>query len=212
MIHDYPASLDVRPLTTWPGTLTPDHRRQRSPFSAPLRSTLDVLDRELHQLGAKRPVLEVAIPASQFRLDGRPRAAAKAEHPGVVLSLPQTDVGPLRYATDRFETWQDNLRAIALGLEALRRVDRYGITKRGEQYAGFRAIEAAPREEVAEDQALEVIARWGESTVEVLSDDTIALAQAAQRARRRSHPDLNGGDHSGWYEVENAMKVLGVRP
>jgi hypothetical protein len=35
-------------------------------------------------------------------------------------------------------TWQDNLRAVALGLEALRRVERYGIAQRGEQYAGWR--------------------------------------------------------------------------
>ena len=32
-----------------------------------------------------------------------------------------------------------NLRSIALGLKALRAVDRYGVSRRGEQYAGFRA-------------------------------------------------------------------------
>ena len=46
--------------------------------------------------------------------------------------------GPLKYATDVFDHWHANLRAIALGLEALRKVERYGITQRGEQYTGFR--------------------------------------------------------------------------
>ncbi len=45
----------------------------------------------------------------------------------------------LVYATDACEFWQHNVRSIALGLEALRAVDRYGISRRGEQYAGFRA-------------------------------------------------------------------------
>lgn len=45
--------------------------------------------------------------------------------------------------------WQINLRAIALGLEALRKLDRYGITSRGEQYTGWRAIEATPSSEFA---------------------------------------------------------------
>src|SRR4051794_38059199 len=139
-MSDYPFGLDVRPLTSWPGTLTPSHQRKRSQFSAPIRNTLSVLNRELWHLGANTSVMEVAIPAEQFRIDGRPRAAAKAEHPGVVLSLPHTDLGPLRYATDLFTTWQDNFRAIALGLEALRKVERYGITTRGEQYQGFKAL------------------------------------------------------------------------
>ncbi len=45
----------------------------------------------------------------------------------------------LVYATDVCDFWQHNVRSIALGLEALRAVDRYGISRRGQQYAGFRA-------------------------------------------------------------------------
>jgi len=41
------------------------------------------------------------------------------------------------------EDWRHNVRSIALGLEALRAVDRYGISRRGEQYAGFRAALAS---------------------------------------------------------------------
>src|SRR4051812_44958777 len=98
----YPFGLDVRPPPPRPGTLRPGDRRRGAQFSAPIRHTLTVLRRELSPLGANPAFMEIAIPPEQFRIDGRPRATAKAEHPGVVLSLPHTDLGPLRYATDLF--------------------------------------------------------------------------------------------------------------
>ena len=100
-MSDYPDGLTVRPLTTWPGDLTSPADRRVSPFAATLGTTLSALDRELAAIQARNPVMEVAIDRGQFRIDGRPRARAAAIHPGVVLSLPMTSVGPLRYATDR---------------------------------------------------------------------------------------------------------------
>jgi hypothetical protein len=43
-------------------------------------------------------------------------------------------------ACDRFLDWEDNLRAITKTLESLRAVQRYGIVKDDEQYAGFKAL------------------------------------------------------------------------
>jgi hypothetical protein len=220
----YPPDLDVRPLTTWPGALTTE--RTRAPFSAGLTATLEVLQRELRALGARNPVLEVAIPADQFRIDGRPRANARETHPGVVLSLPTTDVGPLRYATDTFDRWQDNLRAIALGLEALRRVDRYGITKRGEQYAGFKALPsgatAMPAGGLTVEEAARVLsdlaAGPGPNGLAV-SPDKLVTSPAMRRlayhaAATRHHPD-RGGARQMWDRLEQAKRVLdehGGRP
>jgi hypothetical protein len=54
-----------------------------------------------------------------------------------------------------------NARAIALGLEALRKVDRYRITKRGEQYTGWSALPPATPMGAAKmtaDDALEFFA------------------------------------------------------
>ena len=55
----------------------------------------------------------------------------------MILTLETRSLGTLVYDTDEFPHWHDNLRGIALGLEALRKVERYGIAKRGQQYAGF---------------------------------------------------------------------------
>lgn len=78
---------------------------------------------------------------------GDPAAARKRHHPDaggehadfVAIQAATDPTKRLVYATDVCDFWQHNVRSIALGLEALRAVDRYGISRRGEQYAGFRA-------------------------------------------------------------------------
>lgn len=208
----YPEGLNVRPLTTWPGELTRASARQSSPFASTLGSTLGKMDvelRALHALGGA--VLEVAIPAEHFRIDGRPRAHAVAEHPGVVLSLPKTSQGPLRYATDKFTTWQDNLRAIVLGLEALRKVERYGITKRGEQYAGFRALPATASADMPVTVAATIVADYAANGYEasgVALDEQVARA-AFKVARANVHPDRLG-ERGPWDMLERAGRALGL--
>lgn len=126
-----------RPIDEWPGELT--KHRTRAPFTAKWHQTQTLLDRELGFLNARSVVMLVALDAKDFRIDGQPRANARANHPGVILSF-ESKFGPLRYACDTFDDFSDNIRAIALGLEALRKVERYGITKRGEQYKGWSAL------------------------------------------------------------------------
>lgn len=90
-------------------------------------------------------MLEVDLREQDLRQDGLPRAGRTVRSPGVVLSFEATHVPNkphLRYEVAEFTHWQDNVRAVALGLEALRAVDRYGMTRRGEQYAGWRQLEA----------------------------------------------------------------------
>lgn len=219
---DYPWNLDVRPLTTWPGELTPWTKRIRSSFSANLSQTLRTLTTELNQLGCQHPVLEVAIAPEHFRIDGRPRATAREIHPGVVLSLPKTNVGALRYATDTFDRWQDNLRAITLGLEALRKVDRYGITRRGEQYAGFRALPPggpiALSEGMDVDEAARILSAGAsaagggeipmtETELQLLRTDVDFRTAAYRAAAKNHHPDVGGQRHT-WDRIELAKRVL----
>lgn len=187
----WPETMTVAPIRQWPGELT--RNRSRSLFKAGLSDTLDLLDREIGHLCDTRSQrmsaeLLIAIPAGDlWRLDGKPRANAVAEHPGVIFSL-ESKHGHLSYPCDTFTTWQDNLRAIALALEALRKVDRYGVTKRGEQYRGFMALEAtsAPAGFSSAAEARE----W-------LSDRFSPNQQHSVRvlvrvAKRAAHPDTGG--------------------
>lgn len=127
------------------GPLTHIGGTRRSPFSAPWSATVKLLARELRLHGARRAMMELDLPAQHFRQDGMPRADRSARTPGIVLSFQATRVpgAPnLRYEVTEFSLWQDNVRAVALALESLRTVDRYGVTRRGEQYAGWKALPA----------------------------------------------------------------------
>ena len=185
----WPDKLRTRPITTWPGERTPPDAR-KSTFRATLSDTLDLLDRELYMLNAADIWLELAIPAGgMWRQDGRPRAGARADHPGVVLAFTARAIPgrpELRYASDRFTTWQENLRAIALGLEALRKLERYGITTRGQQYAGWKQLEA-PGPSAARGR--ELIRRHG----------------SVRAALHATHPD-HGGDAADFADVQAARE------
>jgi hypothetical protein len=185
-VTDWPRGMTVKPIVAWPGAET--KARQRGNFSAAWAVTLDVLDRELHYLGAKDVLLQVAIPANQFRLDGFPRATARQEHPGIILTM-NTNVGALSYPCDTFLRWEDNLRAVALALEALRKVDRYGVTKRGEQYQGFLALEARPADEWTDTEA---VLTWLRTITDRIPAQGNTPAHLIRLAQRRTHPDAGG--------------------
>jgi len=202
-----------RPIDKWPGELT--RHRQRARFSASWGRTLALLNHELHRLGARNVVLQVAMRESDIRLDGRPRAKARADHPGIILAFASRH-GPLKYTVDTYDRWEDNLRAIALALEALRAVDRYGVTKRGEQYTGFRAIEQHTGSgfESAEDAAVWMERRYDdyrqpgdamvtrEEILDGLADD------AYKFLARKLHPDAQGGSHEEFVKLQDAIAMI----
>lgn len=189
-------------------------RHQRTPFSASWSSTSSLLRRELGALSAKNTVLEVDVLEGGIRIDGQMKANARVRTPAVRLAFDSSH-GPLTYATDRFWSWQDNVRAIALGLEALRRVDRYGITERGEQYTGFKALgagQAMPASHMTVDEAWSILGSYQPRNISDLrashTDDE--LRAAFRRARAANHPDRRDGDRALWDQVETAAKVLGL--
>ncbi|MCW2977733.1 MAG: heat shock protein DnaJ [Actinomycetia bacterium] len=190
------SDITFRPIDMWPGELTT--YRKRAPFDSPWGRTITLLERELSFLDAKNVVFQIAIDERHFRLDGKPRAQAKASHPGVILAF-DSKYGPLKYAVDTFTVWDDNVRAIALAMEALRKVDRYGVTKRGEQYTGWRAIEQTSSDPADAVQTVE-------QARAVLDEYGLGDLRAAMFA---THPD-RGGDPDAFRMVMRAKEILGA--
>lgn len=202
--------INYRPIDRWPG----EHTRERktSPFRGPggketsFAETLDLLDRELWHLGARNVVFQIALQEQDFRLNGEPRANAKASHPGVILAF-DSKYGPLKYATDTFTTFQANVRAIALGLEALRKVDRYGITKRGEQYTGWKALPASTRPAMTTEQAAAFVERFSNYCARDILFAAEWALDAYRSAAKKLHPDV-GGSTEDFQLLQEAKRVL----
>lgn len=202
----------VRPLEPWIGPATPPDARRSSLFSATWTDTLDLLDREINFLGAPRHkpwVLQMDVTANQIRQDGGVYARATPSSPAIRVCFETGRRGPLQFACDRFSHWQSNVRAVALGLEALRKVERYGIASAGEQYRGFAAISNRPAE-MTREQAAEFLAHWaGLSTTLALFDGWPNAVQSAYRqAAKRCHPDVTGDDGDTMARLNAARDLL----
>jgi hypothetical protein len=188
-------------------------------FRAPWSQTVELLARELRALDAKGISIELDMEERMFRQDGLPRSDARARSDAVRISF-TSKYGPLRYETAEFGSgwgevgWQQNLRAIALSMEALRKVDRYGVSKRGEQYRGWRALPAGSVDPVdlivTREDAMRVLL---EATGNVYTgseiDDRSSLEQTIRSAIRATHPDT-GGDSTEFRKVMKAKELLGA--
>ena len=214
MTAEWPWYARFRPIQQWPGENT--RNRRTSNFSASWSATLSLLDRELCQLGAKNVVIQVSLTERDIRLDGYPRANARPDHPGVIVSL-DSAYGPLSYPCDTFTSWQDNLRAVALALEALRSVDRYGVTKRGEQYTGWKQLpEGRPMPAaMTRDEAAQFLAQHGAPDLISLGGwghlrepaHVVERDRVYKAAARKLHPDA-GGTTEDFQRLQEAKRVL----
>ncbi len=222
----------MRPIGPWPGERRGYYQRIEAPFRhvvtrgtgeqarrsserMPLADTLELLRRELEAIGCTEAVVEADVREQDLRLDGWPKSGARVGgEPGVILRVLQSERGPLTMPCDRFTTWHDNLRGIALALEALRKVDRYGVTQRGEQYAGWKAIPASTGPTLTTEAAAGILAFYLDGSMQ----DRTALAQmilrspeqakrAGLRALQMAHPDKGGG-RAEFEEVQLARAVL----
>jgi hypothetical protein len=191
-----------------------------SPFTVKWHQVLDVLQREYDMLHGRHLVIEVDVPERAIRNDGLLRSDAKSTSPAVRVAF-DSKHGPITMATDRFirqsyrqssmDDWQHNVYAIAKALEALRMVDRYGVSRSDEQYRGYKAIGSGTG-----------LAPTGMTTSIALSivkdesglDDNLntapmsVLRNAVRIARAAAHPDRHNGDRVRYDAVDQAVQVL----
>lgn len=223
--------LTYRPIDEWPGELTAD--RKPTPFEAGWSATLDLLEREVAFLthtntryAEAEAVVQLALPEGAIRQDGQlAKGRSAPDHPGVILTIDTPDKGPLRFSCDRFaprfyrETlngWQSNLRAIALGLEALRKVERYGLGTGAEQYTGFQALPPGvpmPAAKMTAEQAARWLIRQAFGTdddhlVELVLTLPDYQLNVIRHVAKATHPD-NGGDPADFRKLNDARAVLG---
>jgi len=199
--------IDLRftPIDKWPQE--PTAKRLRGDFNTKGTGMYDGLEYELNQLRARDVTVQGYFTRQQIRNDGWPVSSAAPSAPGIILSF-ESMHGPMRWVCDTYRDWQSNLRAIALTLKNLRLIDRYGCSKRGEQYRGWTAL--PPAGAPATTMTVEAACAWmniragsainPESTVE-------AYIHAKRAAAKKCHPDA-GGTHAEFSDFGDAARVL----
>jgi hypothetical protein len=172
--------------------------RPSSPFKAGWQQTLDLLEKDLNYLKAKNIAIEGFFHLSQIRNDGWPKSSARPSQPGVILSF-DTKRGRMVMPCDRYPDWEANLWAIALTLERLRSVERYGITtERQEQYTGWLKLPQASAVDEATEAARKLVdlACVTHAPSAILGSRDL-FEKVADEALRRNHSDTGTGKVDG---------------
>ena len=207
----YAGTIPVRPMgASWPGRLRKPNEHEHARFKANWSRTERLLNRELGAIGATSAVMHLDVRDRDLRKDGELRANARPVGPAVLIAFNHPKLGALAYPCDLYYDHKDNIRAIAKALEALRMVDRYGVTRNGEQYAGWRKLPPGTgRTEggMTVDQAFSHIARlsgYGELSIRELRK-TYAAARLA--SVWKVHPD-HGGSTSAMHRFNMACELI----
>ena len=160
-------SRDVRayPLA-WPlgRARTPENKRARANFGRMVDSptaswktkvkkpwtfarTREDLYAELHRLGATHIVISTDL---KLRLDGEAYSNGKADDPGVAVYFRRgtgSKAHAYAMAADRYDRLPDNVRALVVVIEAMRKIERHGSPDLMEQaFSGFTALPSAEGE------------------------------------------------------------------
>lgn len=138
------------------------------------------LEGELDRLGASNPVLSTNV---ALRLDGRPRSDMEPADPGAAVYFHFRKRATV-LACDRYKRVADNIAAIAAHIDALRRIERYGVGTIEQALAGYKALPA--------DSAADWRSVFGFATGSRPSWDEVNVA--FQKQARTKHPDVGGSD------------------
>jgi hypothetical protein len=213
-------NIQIRPVTTWPGK--ENAYPKLSQFRKGYKTTLADLESELSKCDYVQGsvVIEMWVDPREIRKDGQLRADARVHKHGVILRFSRytgkrfkRSDGTIRHETqdvsypcDAFTHWQDNLRAIALSMESLRRVERYGVFKYDEIISRLALPSAEGKVSTRESAAAFMATHSGVNREEIMFSDT-ARATAFRKAALALHPD-RGGSTEDFQKLNEANKVL----
>ncbi len=179
----------------WPLSQKRTERRQRN---AAMRATVTTacadIEDEVRRLNGVDLVVSTNL---QLRIDGFPRSGqAEPRDPGVAVYFKRRGKS-LVFACDRYTTVAQNLRAVALHLDAIRGMERWGVGSLDQAFAGYQAL----------PETSETDPWWKVLGCEDPPRDGAQLQVAYRAAAHRSHPDMVGGSEREFVRVQRAYQA-----
>lgn len=181
---------------SWPSgwKRTELYKRKRASFRSrggalTMAAAIQRLSGELGRLNAAGEILSTNV---ETRLDGLPRSGQpEPTDPGAAVYFTLKGK-PRCLACDTWDRVADNVAAIAQHIDALRRIDRYGVGTMEQAFAGYAALPSAAGSWFVVLEFAEPPKTWAE-----------VEARHTELAKRH-HPDRGGN-------VETMMKINAAR-
>lgn len=189
MIYHYPVQ--------WPIGWPRNDVHELAQFKVDYNTAVRHLSYELERLGAESAYLSTDRP---LRIDGTPRADRSPDSPAVAVYFVRNGK-QLCIPCDKFQTARDNIRAVGLTLESIRRMERYGTSQTVEAtLSGFAALPAEASPNAGPRPWHEVL--------QVSPDADPSVIRAAYRnLAAKYHPDnTSTGDEAKFHAVQRALR------
>lgn len=171
---------------------TPQHLRRHARFKTSFATARDRLMREIRLLGGDGMIFSSDIPRRQ---DGLPYADArpKSGDPGIAAYFKRKGK-QLCFACDCYLTVDDNMHAIALTVEALRGIARWGTGDMME--SAFRGFAALPENAGGS---------WWEALEVPVNASKEQVKESYRALVKKHHPDM-GGESEQFVRIQEAYK------
>jgi hypothetical protein len=184
------------PIEAYPLTWPMGRQRTRWPEGARFRTTLGAAIREVQaevsRLGGTGLIISSNLP---LRRDGMPYAnASQPQDRGVAVYFTYKK-RPMCFACDRWKAVEDNMKAIAKTIDALRGIERWGSGQMVEQaFTGFVALPAPEQP-------------WQTLGLDTSNPTREQIDAAHRRLASQHHPD-KGGDPQKMASINTARDEL----
>lgn len=203
-IHPAYVELRIRPIERWSGPESGGKKDDR--FDRTGTQTQSDLRIELAAIGVRNAVIQADITEGDLRNDGMLRANARFQSSRIMLAFNHPTQGAVSFPAWTYRDPWANLRAIVKTLEALRAIDRHGVTRNAQQYTGWKQLppqgEAIAATEFAtvHDAARFLLktqipkAQIAEAWVRDIMESSDRLNRVYREAAKNAHPDTGGSD------------------
>jgi hypothetical protein len=189
MIEAYPLS--------WPAEYPRTTRKKNSQFKTSLARARDFVKDEIRRLGGKQPVISTNVP---LKNDGDLRAdwsRYKLDDTGAAVYFMHNDK-QVCLCCDTYVRVHENLHAIGRTIEALRQIDRDGVSDfLNRAFTGFVAI--------PETSSFNQKSIWEILGLPVIPAEESDIHVAFKRQSKKVHPDA-GGTEAAFHELQEAYK------